>query len=69
MTRAEAKKLVNGVYRVWWKSGGSSVAAIGRTADGSAWLAPSNWISVDTYGMHWRQVERVKLIETQGDRL
>ena len=62
MTRAEARKLANGVYRVFWKAGGGSVAAIGQTADGSAWLAPANWISIDMHGLHWRKVERVELI-------
>lgn len=62
MTRAEARKLENGVYRVFWKSGGDSVAAVGRTADGSAWLAPANWIRIDMHGLHWRLVDRVELI-------
>jgi hypothetical protein len=64
MTRGEARKLVRGVYRVWWKNdGGQSVAAIGHRADGSAWIAPSNWISVDDFGLYWRKVDRVELIE------
>lgn len=34
-----------GLYRVFWKSGGSSMAAIGGDASGGRWIAPSNWIA------------------------
>jgi hypothetical protein len=41
------KKLFNslklGVYRVYWKSGGSSLAAIGQDHAGNRWVAPTNW--------------------------
>ena len=41
------KKLFNslklGVYRVYWKSGGSSLAAIGQDYAGNRWIAPTNW--------------------------
>lgn len=41
------KKLFNnlklGVYRVYWKSGGSSLAAIGQDYAGNRWVAPTNW--------------------------
>lgn len=64
MTRKEARRLSSGVYRVWWKrDGGVSVAAIGHLRDGSAWLAPANWVSVNEYGLHWRMVDRVEPIE------
>jgi len=64
MTRAEARKLPNGVYRVWWKyGGGQSVAAIGRDSMGDVWIAPANWIKINMFGLHWRKVERVELIE------
>lgn len=32
-----------GVYRIWWKSGGSSVASIGNDYNGNRWMAPANW--------------------------
>ena len=32
-----------GLYEIFWKSGGSSVAAIGMTYDGTRWFAPTNW--------------------------
>jgi hypothetical protein len=31
------------IYEVFWKEGGSSVASIGYTHDGTRWLAPTNW--------------------------
>lgn len=35
----------NGVYRIYWRSGGFSVASIGRTRSGDVWIAPANWVS------------------------
>lgn len=32
-----------GAYIIYWKEGGSSVAAIGITKSGSPWIAPTNW--------------------------
>src|SRR5437879_3783429 len=34
-----------GVYRLFWKSGGSSVATIGNLDNGTRWFAASNWTS------------------------
>ena len=42
----EHKEIMNckyGVYKVFWRSGGHSVASIGGLYDGQRWLAPSNW--------------------------
>ena len=64
MNKKDVDKLWNGVYRVYWKSGGSSLAAVGRTSSGSVWLAPTNWVSIDTKKSYWRLVERVVAIET-----
>ena len=33
-----------GLYRVFWKRGGSSLAAVGVTREGGRWLAPINWV-------------------------
>lgn len=43
MKKKEFEKLNLGVYRVYWKSGGSSLATIGMTFNGDRWIAPSNW--------------------------
>lgn len=34
-----------GLYRVFWRSGGSSQAAIGGDASGNLWIAPTNWLA------------------------
>lgn len=45
MTLKAFSKLPLGVYRIYWKSGGSSLAAIGNDEQGHRWLAPCNWLS------------------------
>jgi hypothetical protein len=42
-TGEEMLKCKLGVYEVFWKSGVSSIAAIGMTFSGQRWLAPTNW--------------------------
>ncbi len=37
--------LAPGLYRLHWRSGGSSLAAVGITVDGRNWFAPTNWVS------------------------
>lgn len=34
-----------GLYRVYWESGGSSLAAIGFDSKGDRWIAPTNWLT------------------------
>lgn len=67
MRIAEVKKLPLGVYRVHWKSGGKSVAAMGMMHDGTRWLAPANWSSIAVSGVcvtDWAGlVYRLELIE------
>jgi hypothetical protein len=36
-----------GLYRVFWVSGGSSLASIGMTHTGVRWFAPINWTTRD----------------------
>lgn len=61
MTKKQAKSLTLGVFRLYWKSGGSSVAAVGMDRAGERWMAPSNWISVPSYS--WHRVKSAELIE------
>jgi hypothetical protein len=56
-----------GLYRVFWKSGGDSLAAIGMNSDGSRWLAPTNWVSPGQLEKHWDDIERLERIEPQED--
>lgn len=32
-----------GLYEIFWKSGGSSIASVGGMYDGARWIAPTNW--------------------------
>ena len=61
----EVRGLKNGLYRVWWKSGGYSLAALGVNRDGSRWLAPSNWVA-PTDDPDWATVERMELVERRS---
>ena len=62
MNKKEVKELPLGLYRIYWKSEGSSLAAVGNTSEGKRWIAPCNWVNVPTT-THWRSVERAVLIE------
>lgn len=67
MTKKQVNALEHGLYRIFWHErhgGGSSLAAVGSTPDGRRWMAPTNWIGIDseTTPAHWRTVERVELI-------
>ncbi len=55
----------NGLYRIWWREGGSSLAAVGRDGHGRCWLAPTNWISVPTFD--WSKVMSYDPIGTATD--
>ena len=37
-------KVGPGLYRIHWKDGGSSLAAIGMCRNGAWWVAPTNWV-------------------------
>lgn len=69
MNMQAALKLELGFYRLYWKTGGSSIAAVGQLYDGRRWFAPCNWTSVSTMGIastNWRDVQRaqhIKVIE------
>lgn len=60
MTVEESQQLDHGIYRIFWRDGGSSVASVGSAADGTRWFMPSNWISGPS--TDWTLVESVKLI-------
>lgn len=63
MTRAEAQKYNNGLYRIYWKSGGMSEASVGSLHDGTRWFAPTNWVGKDTTGIastDWRSVNYIE---------
>lgn len=44
MKRRFYEDLPHGFYEIFWKSGGSSKAAVGSLPDGRRWMAPINWV-------------------------
>ena len=65
MIEKEVRKLGPGLYRIFWKTGGVSLAAVGVTEDGKLWMAPTNWVTLldrADYRKTWAMVERVELI-------
>lgn len=63
MTRAQVELLRDGVYVLYWVSGGLSVAAVGSNEAGDKWFTPTNWITVPSYD--WSTVDSADLITTQ----
>lgn len=63
MKACKARSLDHGLYILFWKDGGLSVAAVGSNESGDRWYAPTNWVSVPSY--NWKPVKGVKLIITQ----
>jgi hypothetical protein len=70
MTRKETQNLLHGVYRLYWRSGGCSLASVGSLHNGDRWFACANWTSEKTRGIvvandWWRKVVRAELVERQ----
>jgi hypothetical protein len=62
---------VFGLYRLYWNSGGFSLASVGGLHNGTRWFAPANWTSPDPGGVvccDWDKIERAELVEAIGDR-
>lgn len=58
--------LKNGLYRIYWKTGGFSLASIGTLSDGKSWFSPTNWTSKNTKGIcstDWDLVSYVEYID------
>ena len=55
-------ELQPGVYRVWWKSGGTSVASVYCDRVGNPWLAPANWVQPDGSVKTWMSIEKIELL-------
>lgn len=58
-----------GLYRVHWKSGGQSLAAIGCGYNGDNWIAPINWVSTATIPAledgTFGEIETLELIDVE----
>ena len=67
MTKNEAKKLKHGLARLFWKSGGTSLAVVGSLHDGTRWFAAANWTGQTTGAIAstaWRLVERTEMLHS-----
>lgn len=51
MTPLEVSHLKNGIYKLYWQDGGSSIAAVGTLHDGTRWFAPINWTAKCEHGI------------------
>jgi hypothetical protein len=60
---SQLSQISPGLYRVFWKDGGYSMAAIGVTAKGGRWLAPINWVNPDSSAKSWSGVDRLELVD------
>ena len=65
MDAHEVAMLPLGLYRIHWKSSGTSLAAVGNNRAGLRWFAPVNWASIGggDNQRHWDDVDRVEAIE------
>jgi hypothetical protein len=66
MKQKEVKELENGLYKIYWKSGAKSLAAVGQLYNGDKWLAPTNWTSEIGFTAPsdvWHLVKKVKPIK------
>lgn len=59
MNKKEVKNLNGGLYRIWWKEGGSSLAAIGICENGDKWIAPINWVLPSDEQKVWKAVRKI----------
>ncbi len=67
MTSEQAKKLLHGVYRIYWNTGGHSLASIGSLSDGERWYSCANWTSNGKDGItstDWSMVKNVVIVES-----
>ena len=65
MTKEQANAIEHGLYRLFWKSGGTSLASVGSLYDGTHWFAPTNWTSPTAGGIastDWRKIDKVEPI-------
>lgn len=70
MTKEEVQKLKHGVYKLYWDTGGYSLASVGGLHNGDRWFACSNWTSKDKNGIigtgeDWNMVIEAKLIKSR----
>lgn len=62
MKKSRVKRIVPGIYVVFWKSGGGSIAAIGVMNNGGRWIAPLNWAEPSCNQDIWEEVVALALL-------
>lgn len=62
MRLQDSADLEPGIYRIRWKDGRTSLAAVGRTKNSYSWCAPIDWCGSDGTEFLWDQVEAVTRI-------
>lgn len=62
MTKQEVRELSPGLYKIYWKTGEHSYAAVGMLPDSSKWLAPINWVRPTENQDIWKKVKSVELL-------
>ncbi len=66
MKKVEIRRLPLGLYRLYWKSGGYSLACVGQLHDGTRWHACANWTSKSeehVTSTDWRSVKYIEEVE------
>jgi hypothetical protein len=65
----EGEELSSGLYEIFWKEGGSSLASIGVLFDGTRWYAPCNWTGSSGESIassDWTQIAYVVPVKTKN---
>jgi len=59
MKPEDVRGLDHGLYIIIWKSGGSSLAAVGSDWKGDRWFAATNWVDKEVC-FDWERVDSVR---------
>lgn len=64
MKKNEIKNIKHGLYRIWWRLGGNSLASVGSTRSGRRWFAATNWINPEKefFDEHYQAIRKLTLI-------
>lgn len=60
MEQSDVQRFKHGLYKLFWKDGGSSLASVGSNIYGRRWFAPTNWVTVPSF--NWEPVLTVELV-------
>lgn len=66
----DPQQLDHGLYILYWKSGGFSLAAVGSLHSGERWFAATNWVAVGPTSIAstgWDLVESAELVESERE--